>query len=87
MKKLVVVLATVAIASVSFMLGATYQSYQSWKDYQAACMLSDICLFAHDNLGNDFDEIYEDYIMNIDCDPNATITEDEIRQYHWIYKD
>ena len=76
----------VAISAVSFTAGRNYEAkfHSADKDYQAACMLSDICHFALDNI-EEFDEIYYDYIDNIDCDSNAVITREEIQKYAWCY--
>lgn len=73
-----------AVSAVSFVAGRNSNVDVASKDYQAACMLSDICHFALDNC-DEFDEIYYDYIDNIDCDPKATITRKEIQNYSWCY--
>ena len=86
MKKMYV-LAAVAllcgVSAVSYSIGQT--NAQSAKDYQAACMLSDICHFAIDNGNTEFEELYYDYIDNIDTDPKDIITREEIQKYSWIY--
>lgn len=85
-KYLAAVVLLLATSAVSYQCGKNSQVNVNSKDYQAACMLSDICHFAldHDESG-EFEEIYYDYIDNIDCDPDAVITKTEIQKYNWIY--
>lgn len=71
------------VSAVSYSIGQT--NAQSTKDYQAACMLGDICHFAIDNGIEEFEELYYDYIDNIDTDSKAIITREEIQKYSWIY--
>lgn len=84
MKKLLFIAASVILCVsnvVSYQMGQ-----KNSKDYQAACMLSDICHFAMDNdTTGDFRDIYYDYLDEIDCDPNAVITKEEITEYYWCY--
>lgn len=59
------------------------------KDYQAACVLSDICRLALDaeclTLGG-FEDLYWDYILNLDTDPTLDITWEQVhRDYSHIY--
>jgi len=60
-------------------------SYRSIKDYQSACMLGDICKFAIENGNFEFEELYEDYLGNLECDPKVIVTREEIESYSWIY--
>ena len=55
------------------------------KDYQAACVLSDCCRNMVDNLGADAEEIYGEYIDNLDCDSQLIITPEDIKNYYWSY--
>jgi hypothetical protein len=71
------------VSAVSYSIGQT--SAQSTKDYQAACLLGDICKFAIYNGNTEFEELYEDYLGNIDCDPRVLITREEVEQYSWVY--
>ena len=72
--------------AVSYQLGRNSNIDAASKDYQAACMLSDICRIMMDNIGNEAEEIYWDYVDNIECDPKATITKEEIhKNYMWCY--
>lgn len=83
-KILAAVVLLCVVSAVSYQMGRDSNIDVASKDYQAACMLSDICHFALDNC-EDFDEIYYDYIDNIDCDSNAVITKEEIQNYYWCY--
>ena len=88
--KTIKVLAAVALllatSAVSYQVGRNSQVDVASKDYQAACMLSDICHFAMDNdESGEFEELYWDYVDNIDCDSKAVITKEEIQKYNWIY--
>ena len=88
--KTIKVIAAVAllcvVSAVSFVAGRNSMVNVESKDYQAACMLSDICRIMMDNIGNEAEEIYWDYVDNIECDPKATITKEEIhKNYMWCY--
>jgi hypothetical protein len=82
---LAAVLLLLATNAVSYWAGSYNKDLQSVKNYQAACVLSDICHFMLDNIGNDAEEIYFDTIDNLDCDPNLAVTREEIQKYNWIY--
>lgn len=72
---------------ITFMYGYSYGKAverDNKKDYQAACILSDICRNMVDNIGNDADEIYHEYIDNIDC-YNLTVTKEDMDKYYWCY--
>lgn len=85
-KYLAAVALLLAVSAVSYKMGRNSNVDVASKDYQAACMLSDICHFALDNdESGEFEELYYDYIDNIDCDPNAVITREEIQNYCWCY--
>lgn len=88
--KTIKVIAAVAlllvVSAVSFVAGRNSMINVESKDYQAACMLSDICRIMMDNIGNEAEEIYWDYVDNIDTDPKAVITKEEIhKNYMWCY--
>jgi hypothetical protein len=38
-----------------------------------------------DNLGVDAEEIYCDYVDNLDCDPKLKVTREDINGYYWSY--
>ena len=69
----------------AYAVGRLHEQAQSLKDYQAACVLNDCCRNMVDNIGVDAEEIYSDYIDNLDCDPAMRITRDEITKYNWSY--
>ena len=69
----------------AYMVGRVHEQENCIKDYQAACVLSDICHNMVDNIGVDAEEIYFDYIDNLECDPAMRITRDEITKYNWHY--
>ena len=69
----------------AYMVGRVHEQEKSIKDYQAACVLSDVCHYMMDNIGNDAEEIYFDTIDNLECDPAMRITRDEITKYNWSY--
>lgn len=53
------------------------------KDYQAACVLSDICRLALDEPYLDapgFEDLYWDYILNLDTDPTLDITWEQVHR-------
>lgn len=81
-----VVTALVTTSALSFMAGRDYEAdfHSSEKDYQAACVLSDICHFAMDNC-EDFEDIYCDYVNDLDCDSSLTITKKDLEKYYWCY--
>lgn len=85
MKYLAAVALLIATSAVSYQCGKNSCVDVASKDYQAACVLSDVCHFMMDNLGNDAEEIYYDTIDNLDCDPDLVITREEIQKYNWIY--
>ena len=82
---LAAVLLLLATNAVSYWAGSYNKDLQNEKDYQAACVLSDVCHFMMDNIGNDAEEIYFDTIDNLDCDPDLVVTREEIQNYNWIY--
>lgn len=59
------------------------------KDYQAACVLSDVCRMALDSpdlTWGGFEDLYWDYILNLDTDPSLSITWEQVhRDYSHIY--
>jgi hypothetical protein len=69
----------------AYMLGRLHEQENSIKSYQAACVLNDCCRNMVDNLGTDAEEIYGDYIDNLDCDSTLRITREDISGYSWNY--
>ena len=60
-------------------------SLRATKDYQVACILSDCCRNMVDNIGLEAEEIYHEYIDNLDCDSVLVITKEDIDNYYWCY--
>jgi hypothetical protein len=69
----------------AYAVGRLHEQEQSIKDYQAACVLSDVCHYMVDNIGVDAEEIYFDTIDNLDCDSDLRITREDIKGYSWSY--
>ena len=82
---LAAVLLLLATNAVSYWAGSCGKDLQSEKNYQAACVLSDVCHFMMDNIGNDAEEIYFDTIDNLDCDPDLVVTQEDMKRYSWKY--
>ena len=82
---LAAVLLLLATNAVSYWAGLHDKDLQSEKDYQAACVLNDCCRNMVDNIGVDAEEIYYEYIDNLDCDPDLIIRMDDMKSYHWNY--
>ncbi len=74
-----------SLIGLGYVCGRLHEGYYCIKDYQAACVLSDVCHYMMENIGNDAEEIYFDTIDNLDCDPGLCITRDEITKYNWSY--
>lgn len=79
------VLLVVLITILAYQLGKLNEQQNNIKDYQAACVLNDCCRNMVDNIGTDAEEIYYDYLDNLDCDSNLIITRDDIADYAWSY--
>ena len=69
----------------AYMVGRLHEQEKSIKAYQAACVLNDCCRNMVDNIGVDAEEIYFDYIDNLECDPAMRITREDIKDYRWSY--
>ena len=69
----------------SFRAGLSQRDLQSEKDYQAACVLNDCCRNMVDNIGVDAEEIYCDYLDNLECFPEFVITREDMKRYYWSY--
>lgn len=72
--------------AVSYYAGRHVEYQQHVKDYEAACILSDICRMQLDySESSEFEERYFDTIDNLDCYP-LHITKEEIHHnYSWCY--
>ena len=82
---LAAVLLLLATNAVSYWAGLCSKNLQSEKDYQAACVLNDCCRNMVDNIGVDAEEIYYEYLGNLDCDPNLVIKYNDMKRYYWSY--
>ena len=82
MKKALVCL-WVGTLVLAYMVGRVQEQTNGIKDYQAACVLNDCCRNMVDNIGVDAEEIYFDYIDNLDCDSQLSITREDIKKYAW----
>lgn len=66
-------------------VGRLDEQKKSIKAYQAACVLNDCCRNMVDNIGVDAEEIYCDYIDNLDCDPALRITREDLNEFTYGY--
>ena len=82
---LAAVLLLLATNAVSYWAGSYSKDLQNEKNYQAACVLNDCCRNMVDNIGVDAEEIYYDYIDNLDCDSDLVITQEDMKHYSWKY--
>lgn len=82
---LTAVLLLLATNAVSYWVGLSNKDLQSEKNYQAACVLNDCCRNMVDNIGVEAEEIYYDYIDNLDCDPDLVISQEDMKNYSWKY--
>lgn len=82
---LAAVLLLLATNAVSYLAGTYQKDLQSEKDYQAACVLNDCCRNMIDNIGVDAEEIYYEYIDNLDCNPKLIIDQEDMKRYYWGY--
>ena len=79
------ILLVVLLIVFAYSVGRLHEQQNSIKHYQAACVLNDCCRNMVDNIGTDAEEIYCDYLDNLDCDSNLIITRDDIADYMWSY--
>ena len=87
MKKISICALVVSLLCLAYALGRLHEQEKSLKDYQAACVLNDVCHYMVDNIGVDAEEIYCDYIDNLECDPAMIVTREDIEAYNWCYND
>lgn len=77
----------VLVSAVSFCLGREYEIKHFGKaDYQAACILNECCLNMINNIGTDAEEIYYEYMDNLDCYGDIIITKEDIQTYRWSFR-
>ena len=75
----------VSLIVLAYMVGRLQEQKSSIKAYQTACVLNDCCRNMVDNIGVDAEEIYGEYVDNLDCDPKLVITRDDVLSYTWGY--
>lgn len=84
MSKIGRIICFVAIVAIAYIIGRNTAVNECSKHYQAACILNDVCHNMVDNIGVDAEEIYCEYIDNLDC-YGLTITREDINEYYWSY--
>lgn len=70
---------------VGYTEGINKTSIENMKNYQAACVLNNICNNMIENIGTDAEEIYYDAIDNLDCHKDIVVTKKDITKYNWRY--
>ena len=72
----------VALVSIlSYYVGVSDATKQTTKDYEVATIMTTCCNNMVDNLGTDAEEIYYDYIDNLDTS-SLSITKEDIAKYN-----
>lgn len=66
---------------ISYYLGYTNSNNLQSKDYEVATIMTSCCNNIIDNLGNEAEEIYYEYLDNLDC-YNLSITKEDIDKYN-----
>ena len=85
MKRIVNVTLVAMLIVLGYHVGRLQEQSLHMKDYQSACVLSDVCRNMVDNIGTDAEEIYYDYVDNLDCDSTLRITREDLEGYSWRY--
>lgn len=67
---------------VSYNVGIAVGHNKHTKDYQVAQIMTTCCNNMVDNIGLEAEEIYYEYIDNLDCYSGITITKEDIEQYN-----
>ena len=67
---------------VSYYVGRAVEHSQHAKDYQVATIMTTCCNNMMDNLGLEAEEIYYEYIDNLDCYSRISITKEDIEDYN-----
>lgn len=80
-KTLFVIIILALSCVISYNLGKATSDLEHTKDYQVASIMTTCCNNMIDNLGVDAEEIYYDYIDNLDC-YNFSITKEDIDRYN-----
>ena len=66
----------------SYQIGKAVEYQQHVKDRQVASIMTTCCNNIVDNLGTEAEEIYSEYIDNLDCYPQIAITKEDIDNYN-----
>lgn len=89
LKILAAVVLLSVVSAVSFNAGCwitkNQVSQQMEKDFQAACLLGDVLHILSDSLGPKVDEIYNDYMFDIEDNAFIVVTKDELEEYYFGY--
>ena len=80
-KALFAIIILVFSCYISYYTGKTTEYSKQSKDYQVASIMTTCCNNMVDNLGVDAEEIYYEYIDNLDC-YNLSITKEDIDKYN-----
>ena len=67
---------------VSYYVGVAVGHSKHTKDYQVACIMATCANNMVDNLGTEAEEIYYEYLDNLDCYSTITVTKEDIDNYN-----
>lgn len=71
---------------VGYTEGINKTSIENMKNYQAACVLNNICNNMIENIGSEAEEIYYETLDNLDCHSNIFVTKKDVTNYKIEYK-
>lgn len=81
-KRLATITLLYAGCVVSYHVGKVVECKQHTKDYQVASIMTTCCNNMVDNLGLEAEEIYCEYLDNLDCYSEITVTKEDIESYN-----
>lgn len=81
MKYFILICIAYIACGIGYHIGKCEANKQHAKDYQVASIMTTCCNNMIDNLGLEAEEIYYDYIDNLDC-YNLSITKEDIAKYN-----
>jgi hypothetical protein len=67
---------------VSYNAGRTVEYRQHTKDRQVASIMTTCCNNMVDNIGLEAEEIYCEYLDNLDCYSEITVTKEDIEEFN-----
>ena len=67
---------------VSYNVGRTVEYRQHIKDRQVASIMTTCCNNMVDNIGLEAEEIYCEYLDNLDCYSEITVTKEDIEKFN-----